>query len=229
MVCYRVKIRFPALLDIIIVAPLLLLRRIWYGYSFRRIPLANCKKYAIVDPADYHVLSQYVWWALKNHGVYHILRFSQDGNCFRYVSMHRQILNFPKNKNVDHINRNGRDNRRANLRLATVAQNNMNKSSRKGTSKYKGVYFQRDVKRWRVTISFNGKKSHLGLFENEIDAAKAYDKAAKKYYGRFAYLNFPPQQKLKGLKPRIRLLFTTPRQVARILTDLFTSAKGTTR
>jgi hypothetical protein len=108
-------------------------------------------------------------------------------------------------------------NRSANLRLATIAQNNMNKFCAKGTSKYKGVYFQRDLKRWRATITFKRKKSHLGYFENEIDAARAYDEAARKYFGEFAYLNFPPRQNPKGVKPRI----------TRIITNLLTIGEST--
>lgn len=204
---YRPAIYIPIWLDKIIVAPLLLLRRIWYGYTFRRIPLVNSKKYAIVDPPDYYPLSRYTWWMRKRNDSYQVLRFSDDGYCLRTVSMHRQILNPPKNKNVDHINRNGRDNRRANLRPATVAQNNMNKFSEKGTSKFKGVHFRREVKRWRASISVNGRKKYLGSYGNEIDAAKTYDKAAKKYYGQFAYLNFPPKEKPKGLRDIVRTTY----------------------
>ncbi len=210
MVCYRIKIRFPALLDKTLVAPLLLLRCIWYGYTFRRIPLCNSDKYAIVDPIDYYPLSKYTWWTRNRNGSYQVLRFTQHGYCLHPVAMHRQIMNPPKDKSVDHINRDGRDNRRANLRLATVAQNNMNKFSGKGSSKYKGVYFRRDMKRWRASISVNSKKKQLGSYDNEVDAAKAYDKAAKKYYGQFAYLNFPPPQKPKGLKSWIENRLSSP-------------------
>ena len=205
---YRTSIYVPILLDKILVAPLLLLRRIWYGYAFRRIPLANCKKYAIVDVEDYYELSQYTWWAYEKNGLYKAIRLTKELSWKRPIFMHREIMKAPKDKVVDHINRNGLDNRRENLRLVTVAQNNMNKSSANGTSKFKGVYFQRDIKRWRATITVNRYKKHLGVHENEIEAARAYDAAAKKYFGEFAYLNFPPDKKGGGLKYILGIVLT---------------------
>jgi len=94
---------------------------------------------------------------------------------------------------VDHINCDGLDNRRANLRLATRQQNKCNSrpSSHGGTSRYKGVWWEKDKRKWRAAVGFNGKIKHLGAFDNEIEAAKARDAAAKKYHGQFAWLNFP--------------------------------------
>jgi hypothetical protein len=200
MICCRIKIRLPAQLDKILVEPLLLLRLIWYGYSFRRIPLTNCKKYAIVDVEDYYELSQYTWWAYEKHGGLRAVRLAKEMCLNRPIFMHRQILNPPKDKSVDHINRNGLDNRKTNLRLATNRQNTMNRRFKKGTSKYKGVHFRRDINRWVGQICVNYEKIYLGVFESEIEAARAYDAAAKKYFDEFAYLNFPPEKKEKGLK-----------------------------
>lgn len=208
MSTYNLKISIPEWLDRIITALLLLLRRLWYGYSFRRIPMVNSKRYAIVDPADFYQLSQYPWWLSKRKTFHRIIRLSSENNSYRIVAMHRQIMQnlnpTPCTLNpdlvVDHINHNSLDNRRANLRLVTVAQNNMNRRPWKGASKYKGVTFHRRQKRFIARVTINGKRLHLGSFINEIDAAKAYDEAAKKYYGKYACLNFPPQQKQKGLK-----------------------------
>jgi len=93
---------------------------------------------------------------------------------------------------VDHINCDGLDNRRANLRLATRQQNKCNSRPRLrgGTSRYKGVFWAKDRKKWRASVSFNGKTKYLGGFDNEIEAAKVRDVAAKKYHGQFAWLNF---------------------------------------
>ncbi len=115
------------------------------------------------------------------------------------IYMHRLITNAPYGLLVDHINGDCLDNRKANLRLATNAQNNYNKRPLNSFSKYKGVFFIRKEKRWTATIGLNHKKIYLGNFKDEIKAAKAYDTAAKKYYGQFAYLNFP-KIKPKGLR-----------------------------
>lgn len=95
---------------------------------------------------------------------------------------------------VDHININCSDDRIENLREATRSQNLANTRKKPNrTSKYKGVYFQKSRNKWQSRITFNGKMKYIGNFVNEIDAAKAYDEIAKKYFGDFANLNF--QQK----------------------------------
>jgi hypothetical protein len=95
---------------------------------------------------------------------------------------------------IDHINRNGLDNRRANLRLATVAQNAWNSKKRNSHSGYKGVCYDKVKQRWRAAIVNHGRRIHLGYFEDKIAAAKAYDEVAKKYCGQFALLNFPDEK-----------------------------------
>lgn len=93
---------------------------------------------------------------------------------------------------VDHINHNGLDNRKANLRLATAAQNarNRQKCKSKKTSKYKGVCWHKRDKKWTGRILVNSKSIALGYFEDEKEAARAYDRAARKYYGEYAEPNF---------------------------------------
>ncbi len=95
---------------------------------------------------------------------------------------------------VDHINHNGLDNRKENLRICTVAENcrNSRPSKRKNKlSKYKGVSFDKKRKVYRVLIWHNKKQYFLGTFKNETEAAKAYDRKARELFGEFAYLNFP--------------------------------------
>ncbi len=90
---------------------------------------------------------------------------------------------------IDHINRNGLDNRKANLRLATIAQNAQNAGKRKNRSGYKGVWFAKEKRKWRAAIWHNNKREYLGYFNSPHCAAKAYDKAALKYHKEFACLN----------------------------------------
>ncbi len=106
--------------------------------------------------------------------------------------MHREIIDVPEGWFVDHINHNGLDNRKANVRPATPADNarNARYPRRNTSSKYRGLWYNKKKKRWRAQITLNNKKKQIGYFKNEIDAAKAYDKAAKKYFGDFAILNF---------------------------------------
>ena len=107
--------------------------------------------------------------------------------------MHRQIMNAPKGTPIDHKDHNGLNNTRENLRLATISENarNCEKTKRPTSSKYKGVCWNKKSKKWQAHIHYNGISIHLGLFDSEEDAAKAYDEAAKIYHGEFAVLNFP--------------------------------------
>jgi len=176
------------------VLPVLLYRYIRHGYTFRRIPLTQ-RKYAIVDTDDYWPLSKHKWYAAKMGKTFYAARVvrKKDGKQHQ-IFMHRQILKFPHDMFVDHINRNGLDNRKANLRPATAAQNVRNRTksnSRSFSSKYKGVTWHRERKLWQAQIRFNSKPIFLGSFGDEVHAAKAYDLAAKKYHGQFASPNFP--------------------------------------
>ncbi len=99
----------------------------------------------------------------------------------------------PRGFVVDHINFNGLDNRKANLRIITQAQNvcHRRKIARQTVSQYKGIYWEKNGQRWRARIVLNRKNIYLGGYKDEFEAAKAYDKGAKKYHGEFATLNFP--------------------------------------
>lgn len=104
--------------------------------------------------------------------------------------MHRLIMNTPKGIEVDHINHNGLDNRKTNLRNCRRNDNKKNRVAW-GKSKYVGVCHL-DNNKFLAHIRINGRLKHLGIFLNEEDAARAYDKAAKEYHGEFANFNYPP-------------------------------------
>ena len=112
------------------------------------------------------------------------------------VSMHRYILNTPNGKETDHCNGNGLDNREDNLRICTTAQNQHNQISVRGMSKYKGVSWNKNAKKWDARIKLNNKPIRLGYYISEIEAAHAYDKAALKYYEKYAHTNFPKENYL---------------------------------
>ncbi len=153
----------------------------------RLIPLTR-GLFALVDAEDYAQLSRFQWFAEGGPRTYYAVR-KENGKS---IKMHRQILNAPDNLVVDHIDHNGLNNRKSNLRLATFTQNCQNQRRiSHGTSKYKGVHWNKRLKKWAAQITCDKKTHHLGYFTNEIDAAKAYDRAAKKYHREFAVPNFP--------------------------------------
>ena len=152
-------------------------------------------RYAKVAPCDYKRLREYEWFTQKGKSCFYAARRSRGpkGSKPATIYMHRELIDVADGLLVDHVNQDSMDNRRANLRGATRAQNirNRKKFSNSSGSKYKGIYRYKNKKRWIARIMFEKKRIHLGIFRNEIEAAKAYDRAAIKYHGEFASLNFP--------------------------------------
>lgn len=158
----------------------------------RQIQLSNGMT-ALVDEDDYEPLNRWKWYARKIGNTFYAVRNIPGAHRnHNKLFMHREILNSPKGKQVDHINGNGLDNRKINLRECTPAENRHNMHARRGiSSKYKGVCWVKNKKKWQAAIMTNGKRHWLGYYANEIEAAFAYDQAAIKYFGEFSNLNFP--------------------------------------
>lgn len=164
----------------------------------KKIPLTQ-GQFAIVDDEDYPELIKHKWTAQKSPTTFYARRvirikkadLSGDSETI-CISMARQIMNPPDGFIVDHIDHNGLNCRKKNLRNCTKAQNSQNQKKRTGcSSKYKGVNFVKKANRYYTHIGMNGKYKHLGSYENETDAAKAYDIAARQLFGEFALCNFP--------------------------------------
>jgi hypothetical protein len=122
-------------------------------------------KYALVDDADYSWLSDFKWHAIKSYSTFYVRRNeSLGGGQYKKIHMHSYILQPDIGLEVDHINGNGLDNRRCNLRLATRYQNMRNVIKKTGnyTSVFKGVYWHSTLSRWAAAISFCGRATLFG-------------------------------------------------------------------
>ncbi len=159
----------------------------------REIPLTK-GFVALVDDEDFERVNAFKWHFLRGRRGGYAARRGRDSHV---VLMHREILGAPDGVPVDHISGDGLDNRRANLRECSNAENARNQVKHKAwrgrpcTSQYKGVHFNRADRRWVSMIRENGRSRYLGGFLSEIEAALAYDTAAKQVFGEFARFNFP--------------------------------------
>ena len=146
----------------------------------KQIPLTQ-GKFAIVDADDYEWLSQWKWCARKGTSAWYAIRNGDN-------RMHRIIINTPSGMDTDHINGNGLDNRKCNLRMCSRSQHHYNRKPKKG--KYKGVNIGGYTNKWQARITVKGKRISLGYYKTKKDAALAYDNAAKKCCGNYARTNF---------------------------------------
>lgn len=151
-------------------------------------------KFAIVDDVDYEFLMQWKWYFHKSNG--YAVRGSRKSDAVNKrttIPMHRVVLSrklgYSDFQDTDHKNQNKLDNCSGNLRPASRSQNSGNSKSHMGSSKFKGMSWDKCDKKWRAYIRFKGKKKSLGYFTDEVKAAEAYNNAAIKYFGEFAYLN----------------------------------------
>ena len=170
----------------------------------KEIPLTK-GRVALVDDEYYYYIRQFNWFITKSGKGYAARKGEQyidkDGKKKQsIIFMHRIIMNTPKNMEVDHRNRIKTDNRKSNMRNCIHSENTRNRPGLEdATSQYKGVYIYKSkynrngeyrIKYYiRAKIAIDGKQIHIGSFKTEEDAARAYNEAAKKYFGEYALLN----------------------------------------
>lgn len=154
-------------------------------------------KVALIDPSDFDRISRYEWHCIKVGPCQKAYAFTTIKH--RRTSMHRLILGYMPGLEVDHINGDGLDNRRSNLRRCTRSENAWNtrgwgkKLARHTTEspQYKGVWHSSHGYTWEARCCWNRKQRYLGTFKTPMEAALAYDSAARAHHGKFARLNFP--------------------------------------
>ncbi len=168
----------------------------------REIPLTK-GKVAIVDDEDYVRLAKYKWYSGSDG---YARRCAWNKGDVKTILMHREILNTGKGLSTDHINGDRLDNRKENLRICSRAENNRNqKKDIRSKFEYKGIKTENKGRTYWARISVNNKQIYLGSFPTQLQAAKAYDQAAIKYYGEFARLNFPETKEVLQRSNQITL------------------------
>jgi hypothetical protein len=153
----------------------------------KTIPLTQ-GQFALIDDEDFERVSKYKWCAWKGgSNIFYAQRTAKTKYGWRPLLMHTFLMN---KKSIDHINNIGTDNRKENLRLCNQSQNNANRRKQKNcSSQFKGVCWYKRDKKWVASIEYKEKQYYLGRFNSEINAALAYNKKAKEFFGEFAKLN----------------------------------------
>lgn len=152
----------------------------------KEIPLTQ-GKVAIVDDADYELVKPYKWYAMYHGKRWYALSHQVNKVKNGPTLMHRFIMGYPSS-DIDHINLDGLDNTRLNLRLCNSSENGINRGLFKNNaSGFKGVRFT--DRGWRATLRVMQKHIHLGYYDGPEGAAAAYDQAALLYFGEFALTN----------------------------------------
>lgn len=143
--------------------------------------VANRENPAIIDLEDYEKVNNYHW---NNKDNYTICSFYKGER--HTLFLHRIIINAQKGQVVDHINGNKLDNRKCNLRIATIQQNSCNhKRISRNSSGFTGVHFDKKTRKWKAQINYKRKRTHLGYFNSIEDAVKARKDAEIKYFGKY--------------------------------------------
>lgn len=148
---------------------------------------------AVVDECDFPLVQGYRWLALrtKRSKTTYAVSYLCQGGTIRPTYMHRLVMDAPAGKQVDHRDGNGLNNSRSNLRLCEQWQNSANKAVAVGANGYRGIYKNKDCRKYYAAIWINGKRKYLGSSYDPMAAARLYDTAARERYGEFATVNFP--------------------------------------
>ena len=154
----------------------------------KQIPLTR-GKFALVDDTDYQELSRFRWHARFTKGKWYAGRAEPFAGGYRLVLMHRFIMQSGKDEEVDHVDHDGLNNQRLNLRNADHARNLQNQQQQRRTAGHQAKGVSPRFGKWRAQIQVDGKKIHIGTFATHDEATAAYDAAARRYFGEFAALN----------------------------------------
>lgn len=154
-----------------------------------RYPLSRGRE-LLVSQEDAHLLERHRWHVRGDGYVARNPARSGGHRRGAKVLLHVEIVRPPAGLLVDHVSGDRLDCRRENLRLATTLENGRNRRAHGGTSRFKGVCWNKASEKWQADIRVSGRKIYLGLHENEEDAARAYDAAARQHFGEFARPNF---------------------------------------
>lgn len=148
------------------------------------------------DDEDHELVGRYKWclrkFRTRNYAIANVVDYSGKR---KQISMHRLLMSFPNEMEVDHVDLNGLNNTRRNLRLATHAENNKNKKCQSNNKTgFKGVHLYKRYNTYQAYIWIDRKRIHLGYFKTAIEAAKRYNEEAVRLHGEFANLNFIPNE-----------------------------------
>lgn len=152
-------------------------------------------KVAFIDDEDFEYIMQWKWTAYKGRNTYYAKRNMNNKGDNIGFQMHRSLMRvYDRSILIDHIDGNGLNNQKANLRICNYSQNGANKLKRKGSNgtKFIGITFRKDTKKWAAQVMKDYKHISLGCYNSDIDAAIAYNKKAVELHGEFAVLNKIP-------------------------------------
>jgi hypothetical protein len=156
------------------------------------IPLVSGGE-ALIDPADAIIVGSYTWRMESSGKTLYAVCYPDPSNYTSRVWMHRLIIGAKRGEIVDHVDGNGLNNVRGNLRICTHSQNARNKDKTRGRSRFKGVSWNNERNKWKAKITVSGRDKFLGYFDDEVEAACKYDSAAKEYFEGFERPNHPPR------------------------------------